>query len=328
MKKSLRLSLSTTICFIALFMFASHVYAIFDSNVKKAKEFMQAGMYPQAIALLEKEINEEPTNDEAHFQLGICYINQNNYSGADERFASAVKLKPDYGYEIGKEFKKASDEALKIGNLSSASSLFDKAIIYDPRFKKLGYNFYMSLGDKTQSVHYYERALQYAQEEKEKKMKIGFKFLRLAAREWPGSRCESLKQNALGLVGEKIVQEVFPSPYMKIIFEQSYTDADADAEGHIYTFPWNLVQRGDLVEVIGKIPEGAEEIQYWRGKKFKPKWHKTVNGYFNLTVKQVPSWGKSVISMEQDKGIRATVRIKRKTIPKPNINLISSYLNE
>ena len=62
--------------FIALFIFVSDGNALFDSNVDKAKEFLQAGMYPQAIALLEKEINDNPTNAEAHFQLGICYINQ------------------------------------------------------------------------------------------------------------------------------------------------------------------------------------------------------------------------------------------------------------
>ena len=88
MTKLHRLTLFATIYFLALFIFVSNVNALFDSNVDKAKEFMQAGMYPQAIALLEKEINDNPTNAKAHFELGICYVNQNSYNSADERFAN------------------------------------------------------------------------------------------------------------------------------------------------------------------------------------------------------------------------------------------------
>jgi tetratricopeptide (TPR) repeat protein len=97
---------------------------------------MQAGMYPQAIALLQKEIKENPTNAEAHFQMGVCYVNQNIYSSADERFASAVRLNSDYGYKIGTEYKKAGEYNLRKGRLSSISSLYNKAIEYDPSLKK------------------------------------------------------------------------------------------------------------------------------------------------------------------------------------------------
>ena len=53
---------------------------------------MASGMYPQAIELLNKAIHEKPTNAEAHFQQGICYVNTGNFRNADERFASAVTL--------------------------------------------------------------------------------------------------------------------------------------------------------------------------------------------------------------------------------------------
>jgi len=48
--------------------------ALFNRDVKKAKEFIQVGMYPQAIELLKKRINDKPTDAEAHFQLGKCYL--------------------------------------------------------------------------------------------------------------------------------------------------------------------------------------------------------------------------------------------------------------
>ncbi|HMB65832.1 MAG TPA: tetratricopeptide repeat protein, partial [Patescibacteria group bacterium] len=42
--------------------------------VDKARDFMKAGMHKQAESLLEQEINQDPTNAEAHFLLGKCYI--------------------------------------------------------------------------------------------------------------------------------------------------------------------------------------------------------------------------------------------------------------
>lgn len=94
--------------------------SIFENDVDKAKKFMSAGMYPQAIELLNKTISEKPDNAEAHFQLGICYINTDNFRSAGERFGSAVQLKSDYGYQIGGEYKKAGSSALDKGQISQA----------------------------------------------------------------------------------------------------------------------------------------------------------------------------------------------------------------
>jgi len=101
-------------------------------EVKKAKDFMAAGMYPQAIELLNKRISDKPTDTEAHYQLGICYINTGNYSGADERFGSAVRLKSEYGYKIGGDYKKAGSESLSKGQTGQAQTLFRKAVQYQP----------------------------------------------------------------------------------------------------------------------------------------------------------------------------------------------------
>ena len=42
---------------LCLFLFSNG-----QASVKKAKEFMIAGMYPQAIELLDKRINDKPTD--------------------------------------------------------------------------------------------------------------------------------------------------------------------------------------------------------------------------------------------------------------------------
>jgi len=105
-----------------------------SNSVKKAKEFMNAGMYPQAMELLSKKIGEEPSDAEAHFLMGICKIYTNDLGQANERFLSAVKLKSDYGFQIGSEYKKAGNEALS-KDVSSALNFYREAIKYQPALK-------------------------------------------------------------------------------------------------------------------------------------------------------------------------------------------------
>lgn len=102
-----------------------------NNDVKKAKEYIKAGMYSQAIELLNKRINEKPRDADAHLQLGICHINQCNYIKADERFRSAVAFKPKYKNEIGKKYKSAGILQLSKGQYSDAYNLFSKSIKYD-----------------------------------------------------------------------------------------------------------------------------------------------------------------------------------------------------
>jgi len=133
MKNTFRIILS---CFLLITILSIANNAFSWGEVKKAKEFMQAGMYPQAIELLDKKIKAKPTDAEAHFQLGVCFINTENYSGADERFGSAVRLNSDYGYKIGGQYQKIGSEKLNNGQIQSAVNLFEKAMIYQPDLKK------------------------------------------------------------------------------------------------------------------------------------------------------------------------------------------------
>jgi len=105
------------------------------SDVEKAKEFMAAGMYPQATELLKKRIQEKPDDADAHYNFGICLLNTGNFSKADERFASAVRLKSDYGFQIGGAYKQAGIESLKNSNISNATGLFAKAVEFQPDLK-------------------------------------------------------------------------------------------------------------------------------------------------------------------------------------------------
>ena len=81
-------------------------------------------------------LNDKPTDVEAHFQLGVCYINIGNFSAADERFGSAVRLDAEYGYKIGEKYKIVGDEALQNGRTNKALKLYKKAVKYQPNLKK------------------------------------------------------------------------------------------------------------------------------------------------------------------------------------------------
>lgn len=133
MKNYKRIALSV---FVVALVLSVAVNAFSWNEVKKAREFMQAGMYPQAIELLGKRINDKPSDGDAHFQLGVCFIHTKNYRGADERFSSAVRLKSDFGYKIGGQYQKAGTEKLNNGQTQSAINLFNKAVKYQPSLKK------------------------------------------------------------------------------------------------------------------------------------------------------------------------------------------------
>ena len=106
-----------------------------SNDIKKAQEFMSAGMYPQAMELLNKRIGEKPSDPDAHFLMGICNIHTNNDRAANDRFASAVRLKPEYGFKIGTEYKKAGNAALTNGDMAHALGLYIKAAHYQPSLK-------------------------------------------------------------------------------------------------------------------------------------------------------------------------------------------------
>lgn len=115
--------------------------------VDKAKEFMKARMYPQAIAVLESEITKNPTSAEAHFQLAVCYIQTGNIYGADQRFASAVAIKPDlYGTKVGDEYLNIGTSLLTSGQFDLADDRYSKALQYQPTLKDVVADRYSNAG--------------------------------------------------------------------------------------------------------------------------------------------------------------------------------------
>ena len=120
MKKIL---LVATIILLALSIPA---YAFFNSDVKKAKKFMAAQMYPQAIELLTKRINEKPTDEKAHFLLAECSLQTGNYREAANRFDSAINLEPELKDQAAQTCLKVAEGNKNVSALNQILMIAEK----------------------------------------------------------------------------------------------------------------------------------------------------------------------------------------------------------
>jgi hypothetical protein len=255
---------------------------------------------------------------------------QGSDDNAEEQFKSTVSLKSDYKERIGAEYCKAADVALKNGRLPRAENLFENAVKYDPGIKNKAFQFYVKLGDAAadiSAIQYYDKALSRTHD-KEEKRQIGFRFLKIAAGLSSGTpQYMRLRNRAIVILGRDKVEEVFPRSFKKTIFEKTYSDADIDPEsGNIVAFTWSdKFKKGDLVEISGYIPEDADEIAIYLGKNFDPEWKKTDNGDISYSIEEVPPAGSRYL-VRIDKNVQFTLRISRIINPKPDENLLNSFI--
>lgn len=294
------------------------VQAFFSADVKKAKEFMNAGMYPQAIELLNKRINDKPTDAEAHYQLGVCYVKTGSFGQAEERFASAVRLKPDYGYQVGGDFKKAGSEALDKGHIGRAQSLFEKAVEYQPDLKAGIAKECFSAGEKylnqqqsSTADDLLSMAVKYDPSLRQDMERIcrayGEKLLALA-KEKPKNERERYVNEAKKYLNQKDIDAVFPPPGWKTVYKKTfigvgYTGGDDDKynDGGKWTAKDGRdIMRGDRITVI----DSDFEIWYGGG------WKKHTKGEW-VTIYKTQSGNNQ--TFRNEKGKKFTVVVQRYT---------------
>src|SRR6267142_1626236 len=63
-----------------------------SKEVTKSKEFLDAGMFDQAIILLKQEVQTNPKNAEAHMLLGAAYLGTGMTALADQELNTATVL--------------------------------------------------------------------------------------------------------------------------------------------------------------------------------------------------------------------------------------------
>ena len=122
--------------FVSMFVCASVCQAGFlgSGRIKKAQEFERAQMMTQAISTLQEEINENPTNAEAHLLLGEYYLRTGD-GAAHERFASALALNSKNASKISGLYMAGGKGNLQKGNPGNAKELFLKAVSIDSSLK-------------------------------------------------------------------------------------------------------------------------------------------------------------------------------------------------
>lgn len=107
-----------------------------SKEVKKAKQYIDAGMYEQAVELLQIEIKDDPKNPEAHYLLGVCYLNQRREGRAEEPFERAIMLDKGYRKNIGHGYYDAGLNLIDKGQIDDGFDYFRKAIRMDIDLKK------------------------------------------------------------------------------------------------------------------------------------------------------------------------------------------------
>jgi len=119
---------------LAIFIMLS-VTSCGSKNVKKAKEFITVKMYDQALELLQKEIIENPNNQEAHFLSGNAYLLKGDDENAKQAFERAILIETSYKGEVGKFYIQIANENLE-NNENRALRLYQEACKYDLSLKE------------------------------------------------------------------------------------------------------------------------------------------------------------------------------------------------
>ncbi|MDD3419988.1 MAG: tetratricopeptide repeat protein, partial [Candidatus Gastranaerophilales bacterium] len=79
---------------------------------QKAAEYMNQGLYDDAIARLVAINDLEPNHPEVYYNLGIAYIKKEDYPHAIEALKKAVELKPDMAdayFSLGIAYESLTD---------------------------------------------------------------------------------------------------------------------------------------------------------------------------------------------------------------------------
>lgn len=314
-------------CALLLFASLAEGNALMGKNLRNAKVFMEAGHYPEAVSLLEKSVLEDIENAEVYFLLGLAYMNTDNFTDADAVFENAHKLNPDFGHEIGREYRKIADWSFSQGEYPAAGTYFEKAVSFDPGIgQHNGYKFFVALGDRTGNAEYYAKSLIYAYDDDHRRQRVAHKLLQLSSPSCKGKQCEvereEEKDGRKEDDGQKTPDTAENRSSTKVVFEKTFTFQDAfeNTFGQIRAIPFEqgLVRVNDEIEVIARLKDGKEfggrEIGIWMGKNYHESWVKTEDGYFNEIVRKKPE-GSLIISLAKRKDIRVAVKVKRKIDP-------------
>lgn len=120
---------------IVVFTIALPMLACGSKEVKKAKDYIDAGMYDEAIELLSLEVQQNPTNAEAQYLLGLVHLLVDRDHEAVEYFHRAELLDKGYLKKRTKAYFTAGTRLLS-RKQELAWSYFEKALEKEPSLRK------------------------------------------------------------------------------------------------------------------------------------------------------------------------------------------------
>jgi tetratricopeptide (TPR) repeat protein len=121
-----------------------------SKELTKAKEFIDAGMFDQAIVLLKQEVQANPKSAEAHMLLGAAYLGNGTTALAEQELNTATILDDGIKQEASKRCYEVATHLVKT-NKADAHIALTKAKEYDPALEKDEQFFFLTNIDTEES---------------------------------------------------------------------------------------------------------------------------------------------------------------------------------
>ena len=106
-----------------------------QGELNRAKEFLKATMYDQAVITLNNLIDKKPSLAEAHFLLGKAYLYKHNYDDAKTAFNRATSINSSFGFKTGEAYFEVAKFIFSNNDYGSANYLFQEAAANLPKLK-------------------------------------------------------------------------------------------------------------------------------------------------------------------------------------------------
>ena len=304
-----------------------------DRDIQKANAHIKAGRRTLAVNTLEGVLSRNPMDYDANWLLATLYLDQGDYTKAQQRFDTVIRLKPAQKLEVVALYRKFAAEQLESNRLSQAEAAFEQAMRYDPGLRG-AQRFYLKLAQKvndpTKKIDYAEKAQQYVVTTADRNA-IAKLYLEMAL-ETPAMQL-TYRQKAVAIAGPEIVDKAFPKSSPVVVFDRMFSDADIPRGGSgIEVFKWDAqIRSGDRLDVVGILPGKKgfgtkDEIELNTGQSFEPGWITTTNGYYRLMIEQVPAGSVFQIRFKRKNKTAVRVRITREEQPRINLAVLDTQV--
>lgn len=127
-------------------------------HYNRARALYEQGFLNKAIEAYKAAIVADDRMDQAYCNLGLIYINQNNYAKAQEAFKKALSLKPDSAYSLNG----MASVLFYRGQVEQSIEKWEQAVKVDPKFASAYMNMARALenrGRKEEALAAYVKSI-------------------------------------------------------------------------------------------------------------------------------------------------------------------------